>query len=451
MTVSDRITAFLDEGLGHSSYLVDLGNGNALAIDPPRLPAGALETAEQRGLMIAWTADTHSHADYVSGSPELAARGATFIASRGANLEVPHRDISDGEEIELADGVLLRAIATPGHTPDHLAYLLEDHGTPVALFSGGSLMVGTVGRTDLLGPAPRDGLTRQLFHALHERVLALPDDLPVYPTHGAGSFCSAPGASERTTTIGRERATNALLAIDDEDTFVREVRAGFGTFPPYFGRLPEVNRHGPRLYGALPELSALDLDQFQSALARGAVLVDGRPIAVFAESHIRGALSIELRPVFASWLGWLVDANAELVFVLDDDQQTLELVRQCLDVGYENLTGRLAGGMRTWVEAGLATASIALVEPDALDGTIIDVRQENEFATGHLPGAINIELGTIASAQLPHGAMTVMCGHGERAMSAASILEARGSAELRVLVGGPDDWAARTGRPLDVA
>jgi len=137
--------------------------------------------------------------------------------------------------------------------------------------------------------------------------------------------------------------------------------------------------------------------------------------------------------------------------VLDDDQQTLELVRQCLDVGYENLTGRLAGGMRTWVEAGLATASIALVEPDALDGPIIDVRQENEFATGHLPGAINIELGTIASAQLPHGAMTVMCGHGERAMSAASILEARGSAELRVLVGGPDDWAARTGRPLDVA
>jgi hydroxyacylglutathione hydrolase len=451
MTVADRITAFVDEGLGHSSYLVDLGNGNALAIDPPRLPAGALETAKQRGLLIAWTADTHSHADYVSGSPELAARGATFIASRGANLETPHRDISDGEEIDLADGILLRAIATPGHTPDHLAYLLEDHGTPVALFSGGSLMVGTVGRTDLLGPAPRDGLTRQLFHALHERILTLPDDLPVYPTHGAGSFCSAPGANELTTTIGRERVTNALLAINDEDTFVREVLAGFGTFPPYFARLPEVNRRGPRLYGELPELAALDLDQFHSAVARGAVVVDARAIAAFAEDHIRGALSIELRPVFASWLGWLVAANAELVFFVDDDQDTHELVRQCLDIGYENLAGRLAGGMRTWLEAGLPTASIELVEVEASDDAIIDVRQANEFAAGHLPGATNIELGTIAYAGLPDGGMMVMCGHGERAMSAASILEARGASELRVLVGGPDDWAARTGRPLNVA
>jgi hydroxyacylglutathione hydrolase len=451
MTVADRIWTFVDEGLGHSSYLVDLGDGHALAIDPPRLPARALETAKHRGLTITWTADTHSHADYVSGSPELAARGATFIASRGANLEMPHRDIGDGEEIELADAIALHAIATPGHTPDHLAYLLEDHGTPVALFSGGSLMVGTVGRTDLLGPSPREGLTRQLFRALHERILTLPDDLPVYPTHGAGSFCSAPGASERTTTIGRERATNALLAINDEDTFVREVLAGFGTFPAYFARLPEVNRRGPRLYGDLPELPALDLDQFRSAVARGAVVIDARAIAAFAENHIRGALSIDLRPVFASWLGWLVDANAELVFVLDDDQDTHELVRQCLDVGYENLAGRLAGGMRTWLEAQLPTASIALVEIDALDGAIIDVRQANEYAAGHLPGATNIELGAIARAKLPDGAITLMCGHGERAMSAASILEAQRASEMRVLVGGPDDWAARTGRPLNVA
>jgi glyoxylase-like metal-dependent hydrolase (beta-lactamase superfamily II)/rhodanese-related sulfurtransferase len=449
--VADRITAFVDEGLGHSSYLVDLGDGTALAIDPPRLPVGAIETAEQRALMITWTADTHSHADYVSGSPELEARGATFIASRDANLEVSHRDIGDGEEIELADGVALRAIATPGHTPDHLAYLLEDHGKPVALFSGGSLMVGTVGRTDLLGVAPREGLTRRLFHALRERILTLPDELPVYPTHGAGSFCSAPGASERTTTIGRERATNALLAITDEDTFVREVLAGFGTFPPYFARLPEANRRGARLYGALPELHALDLDQFRSATARGAVLIDARTIEAFAENHIPGALSIELRPVFASWLGWLVDANAELVFVLDEDQDTRDLVRQCLDVGYENLAGVLACGMPAWIEARLPTASIPLVEIDAVDGAVIDVRQANEYAAGHLPGATNIELGAIAQAELPDGAVTVMCGHGERAMSAASILEARGAAELRVVVGGPDDWAARTGRPLDVA
>jgi glyoxylase-like metal-dependent hydrolase (beta-lactamase superfamily II)/rhodanese-related sulfurtransferase len=449
--VADGITAFVNEGLGHSSYLIDLGDGRALVIDPPRLPEGAIETADQRALTIAWTADTHSHADYVSGSPELAARGATFIASRGAKLQMPHRDIGDRDEIELGKGVVLRAIATPGHTPDHLAYLLEEQGRPVALFSGGSLMVGTVGRTDLLGAAPREDLTRQLFHALHARILTLPDDLPVYPTHGAGSFCSAPSASKRTTTIGRERATNPLLAINDEDTFVRKVLAGLGTFPPYFSRLPEVNRRGPRLYGALPELPALDLNQFRSAAARGAVVIDARTIAAFAEGHIPGALSIELRPVFASWLGWLVDANADLVFVIDDDQDAHDLVRQCLDVGYEDLVGRLAGGMRTWLDAQLPTASIPLVVPDALDGVIVDVRQADEFTAAHVPSATNIELGAIAYAQLPSGAMTVMCGHGERAMSAASILEARGVAELRVLVGGPDDWAARTGRPLSIA
>jgi glyoxylase-like metal-dependent hydrolase (beta-lactamase superfamily II)/rhodanese-related sulfurtransferase len=452
MTNAPTITAFVDEGLGHSSYLVDLGDGHALVVDPPRLPAAQLDAAHARGISIRWTADTHSHADYVSGSPELEARGATFIASRGARLEVAHRGLADGDELELATGIALRAVATPGHTPDHLAYVLLENGTPFALFSGGSLMVGTVGRTDLLGPEPREELTRQLFHALHERVLTLPDDLPVYPTHGAGSFCSAPGASARTTTIGRERATNALLAIDDEDTFVRTVLAGFGTFPSYFARLPEVNRRGPRLYGELPELPSLDLAAFQAAIDRGAVVVDARPIAAFADGHVAGALSIALRPVFASWLGWLVDADADLVFVLDDDQKkNRELVRQCLDVGYERLTGHLDGGMHTWIDAGLRVASIPLVAADALEGALLDVRQANEFAGGHLPGATNIELGTIPNSVVPDGPVTVMCGHGERAMTAASILEANGARALRVLSGGPDDWARATGGALETA
>src|SRR6516165_11460125 len=184
---AERITAFVDEGLGHSSYLVDLGGGGALVIDPPRLPSAQLDVATGRGLAISWTADTHSHADYVSGSPELLARGATFLASAGADLEVPHHNVDDGDEVVLRDGLVLRAIATPGHTPDHLAYLLVEDGEPVALFSGGSLMVGTIGRTDLLGPEPREQLTRELFRALRERIMVLPDDLPVYPTHGAGS------------------------------------------------------------------------------------------------------------------------------------------------------------------------------------------------------------------------------------------------------------------------
>jgi len=297
-----EVISFVDEGLGHSSYLVDIGDGRALVIDPPRFPDAHLAAAADRGLEIAYTADTHSHADYVSGGPELAARGVEFLASKGADLAIPHRDVEPSNEIALTNAFRLRAIPTPGHTPDHLAYLLMEHDEPIALFSGGSLMVGTVGRTDLLGPAPREDLARDLFRALRDEILTLPDDLAVYPTHGAGSFCSAPGATERTTTIGRERRTNPFLQAADEDSFVAQLLAGLGTFPTNFLRLPEVNRLGPHLYGTIPALAQLSVDDARSMLHGDAVLVDVRPILEFAQGHVPGSLSIALRPVFSSWL-----------------------------------------------------------------------------------------------------------------------------------------------------
>jgi hydroxyacylglutathione hydrolase len=446
-----EIVPFVDEGLGHSSYLVDLGDGRALVVDPPRIPSPHVAEARARGLEIAATADTHSHADYVSGSPELAAAGAMFLASKGANLEVAHHALSAGDEIELRPGLVLRAIATPGHTPDHLAYLLYENDRPSALFSGGSLMVGTVGRTDLLGPEPREDLARQLYRALRDEILTLPDDLAVYPTHGAGSFCSAPGASERTTTIGRERATNPMLAATDEDTFVERLLAGFGSFPSYFSRLPELNRRGPRLYRTLPALDRLDVARVGELIAADAELVDVRTIEDFAAGHIPGALSIELRPVFASWLGWLVDPDQPLVFVLGDDQDRAELVRQCLDVGYEHLAGELAGGMTAWRAQNLSEATIEIVGPDAAGLNIVDVRQRNEYDAGHVPAAVHIELGSVPDAvdDVPPGPVTVMCGHGERAMTAASMLAAGGRADVAVLAGGPEDWAGETGRALE--
>ena len=444
-----EVMDFVDEGLGHSSYLVVLGDGSALVVDPPRLPDVLLRAAGERGLRIAWTADTHSHADYVSGGPELAARGARFVAPRAGHLETAHAPIDPGAEIVLAPGRVLRAIATPGHTPEHLAYLLEDNGVPVALFSGGSLMVGTVGRTDLLGAAQAEPLARQLFRALAREIVVLPDDLAVYPTHGAGSFCSAPGASERTTTIGRERATNPLFSITDEDEFVHQLLAGFGTFPTYFGRLPEVNRRGPRLYGDLPRLASLDLVHVEDLIERGAIVIDARPISAYAAGHIPGSLSIELRPVFASWLGWLVDPETPLVFVLDADQDRAALVRACLDIGYEDLEGELAGGIDAWRAAEHTLATTTLVGPDApLDGTLIDVRQRNEFAAGHVAGAVNVELGALPESELPDEPLSVMCGHGERAMTAASVLERRGLRAVTVLRGGATDRAAATGDSL---
>src|SRR5262249_19171840 len=192
MDVGLGVPAFVENGLGHSSYLVDLGDGTALVVDPHRVPEREVADAATRGLRIAYTVDTHSHADFVSGSPELVARGAEFLAPASGHLQVPHRGLRDGDRADVGS-LVLEAVATPGHTPDHLAYVLETRdGAPLVLFSGGSLMVDTVGRTDLLGPEHAGALAHAQFHSLRDRILALPDELAVYPTHGAGSFCAAP-------------------------------------------------------------------------------------------------------------------------------------------------------------------------------------------------------------------------------------------------------------------
>jgi rhodanese-related sulfurtransferase len=273
----------------------------------------------------------------------------------------------------------------------------------------------------------------------------------VYPTHGAGSFCSAPGSGDRTTTIGRERATNPLLQAPGEDAFVHALLAGLGSFPTYFRRLPEVNRRGPRLYDTLPAVARLDLAAFDRARDDGALVIDARRIAAFAAGHVPDALSIELRPVFASWLGWLVEADRALVFVLDDDQDRAELVRQCLDVGCEELLGELDGGMRAWRTVGRSEARVELVDATHVARDVLDVRQQAEYDSGHVPGARHVELGSLPAAvdTLPRRPITVMCGHGERAMTGASIIAAHDRTDISVLAGGPDDWQAATGRPLE--
>jgi glyoxylase-like metal-dependent hydrolase (beta-lactamase superfamily II)/rhodanese-related sulfurtransferase len=444
-----EIVSVVDEGLGHSSHLVALADGTALVIDPARFPDRQRRVARERGWRILWTADTHSHADYVSGSPGLAVDSAVFLAPAQARLQHRHRGVEPGEEIDLGAGVVMRAIGTPGHTPDHLAYLLVEDGGPRRLFSGGSLMVGTVGRTDLMGDDRQAELAGRLFRALRDEILTLPDDVAVYPTHGAGSFCSAPTTSDRTTTIGRERATNPWLQIRDEQEFIDRLTNGMGSFPSYFRVLPERNRLGPRRYPTLPKLRPLTPNEVARQLDDGAVLVDARPIRRFAAGHVPGALSNALRPVFGSWLGWLVDLDRHLVFVLDDDQNRAELVRQCLTIGHEHLVGELDGGVAAWAGAGRPLERIRLADPATMPSTVLDVRQDAEWQAGHLPGAVHVELGTLSDgAPPPDGSTVVMCGHGERAMTAASVLAARGHAGLSVLTGGPQEWAAATGAPL---
>ena len=445
-----EITPFVDEGLGNSSYVVDLGDGRALVVDPVRDVVPYLRFAEQRRLTLAYSLETHLHADFVSGSLELARLGASVLAPRGGHAVFPHRPLEDEEDHDLG-GLVVRGIGTPGHTPEHLSYLFLDGRKPAALFSGGALIVGSVARTDLISPEQTEPLARALFRALRDRILSLPDELPVYPTHGAGSFCSAPGNGERTTTIGRERTSNPLLSAPGEDAFLRILTAGLGSYPDYFLRLREVNRRGPAVYGSNPpNLAQLTPAQLQASVDAGVELIDVRPISHFAAGHIPGALSIALRPAFASWLGWLVDTERSLAFVADVDQDRDDLVRQCLKIGYEHMAGELAGGMEAWRAAGLPEQRTELrANSPAPESPVIDVRQTSEWVAGHLPAATHIELGSLPeqAANLAPADPLVMCGHGERAMTGASLLERNGSRSV-VFLGGPAEMARERGEQL---
>lgn len=439
----------VDTGLGNTTWLVDLGDGRALAVDASRDLRAVQQTAQARGLAVAFAADTHLHADFVTGAVDLARSGATLLASAVGGREYPHTGLHDGDEVDLG-GLSLRALATPGHTDEHLSFLLLDGSQPLGVFTGGSLIVGAAARTDLVSPERTEELTRAQWRSL-QRLVTLPDEVQVWPTHGAGSFCSAPPGAERSSTIGQEKASNALLRAGSEDAFVAALLSGLGTYPAYFRHLGEVNRRGPRPVDPTPTLSGRTPQQLTAAIDGGALVVDVRPVAAFAAGHIDGAVSIPLRDVFATWLGWTTDPQTPLVFVRDADQDPDEIVWQALKIGYENLVGELAGGMTAWEAAGLPTRRTSLLDADQLEArAVVDVRQRSEFTGGHLPDAANVELGALAEgARLDiRPGTAVMCGHGERAMTAASLLERAGHDNVAVVVGGPDDWAQATGEEL---
>jgi rhodanese-related sulfurtransferase len=278
----------------------------------------------------------------------------------------------------------------------------------------------------------------------------LPDATAVWPTHGAGSFCAAPPGAARVTTIGAEKAANPLLAAPDEDAFARRLLASLGSYPAYFARLGEVNRRGPGLLAGDAGLAPLTPAVLRSLVDRGGRVIDVRPVDGFAAGHIPGAVSIPLRDQFATWLGWLIPDDVPLGFVLAAGQDPAEVAWQALKIGYENLAGQLDGGMAAWQAAGGSVEKTGLVTAGQMDSrAVLDVRQAAEYAAGHVPGAIHVELGDLPARvqDAPAGAV-VMCGHGERAMTAASLLQRAGHDGLAVLAGGAPDWAAATGRPL---
>jgi glyoxylase-like metal-dependent hydrolase (beta-lactamase superfamily II) len=443
----------VDGGLGNTCYLLDLGDSGALVVDPPRDLRFVRAAAEEAGLRIRFVADTHLHADFLSGAVQLAHDdGAEVLASAAGHREFGHRGLVDGDEVDLG-GLVLAALATPGHTDEHLSFLLSDGSSALGVFTGGCLIVGSAARTDLLGVDRAEELARAQYRSLR-RLAMLPGETAVWPTHGAGSFCSAPPGADRTSTISRELATNSLLQAPDSDAFVAALLGSLGSYPPYFRRLGEINRRGPGILDTprVGRLAALPVPAVQRLRSDGAVVIDVRPVPRYAAAHIPGALSIPLRAQFATWLGWLTSLDDSLIVVRNADQDAEEIGWQAVKIGYERIVGELAGGMDAWIAAGEPTARTELVTPDQLgDRRLLDIRQLPEFAGGHVPAARHVELGSLeqAAGRLPDEPIVVMCGHGERAAGAASLLERAGHHNVAVFRGGPDDWARATGRPLE--
>jgi hydroxyacylglutathione hydrolase len=449
--VDVSVVPLVDEGLGNSAYLIDLGDGRALVVDVSRDLRAVRAAAENQNLRVAFAADTHLHADFLSGARQLAASdGATILASATGGREFVHTRLSDGDDVDLG-GLRLRALSTPGHTDEHLAFLLLDGQRPLGVFTGGSLLVGAAARTDLIDPERTEELARGQYRSVL-RLLTLPDEVAVWPTHGAGSFCSASVGAERTSSIGREKATNPLLRASNEDDFVASLLSSLGSFPPYFLRLAELNRQGPAPTDPRPGLRPLDPTTVSALLAGGAAMVDVRPIGDFAASHVPGALSIALRGAFATWLGWLLPAQQQIVVLRNPDQDPDEIVWQAAKIGYDHVDAELQGGIEGWAAAGLPVSTIRLVEPGGIAGhRPLDVRQDSEFTSGHIPGAAHIELGDLAARldDLPNEPLAAMCGHGERAMTAASVMERAGRRDLIAVAGEPPDAAAGSSAALE--
>lgn len=448
--VADRLIPLVDEGLGNSAYLFDLGDGRALAVDPSLDLRATRAAAARHGLRIAYAAETHLHADFLSGARQLARdHGAQILASATGQRTFEHRRLDDGDEVDLG-GLRLRAMATPGHTPEHLSFLLLDDDRELGVFTGGSLIVGAAARTDLISPSRTEELARAQYASLR-RLATLADATEVWPTHGAGSFCSAPPGASRTSTIGAQKTGNPLLTAPDEDTFVRLLTGSLGSYPAYFARLGELNRHG-HVVSVPPLLPSLDAGQVRSLVGEGAIVVDVRAVRAYAAAHIPGSVAIPLRAQYATWLGWLIPPDVPIVIVRDPGQDPADILWPALNVGYSGIAGELAGGIAAWTAAGGTTATTPLVAAAELDpANVVDVRQDSETVAGHLPGAHLIELGSLTehAGTLPARPMTVMCGHGERAATGASLLERAGHKRVSILAAGAHDWAHATGRRLE--
>jgi glyoxylase-like metal-dependent hydrolase (beta-lactamase superfamily II)/rhodanese-related sulfurtransferase len=448
--------------LAHASYLIG-SDGEAAVVDPRRDVDSYIDEAREHGLEIKHVIETHLHADFVSGHRELAHRtGAKIYFGAKAGAKFEYVPVREGDQIEMGD-VVLRFLETPGHTPESVSVLVIDRSVsdvPKAVLTGDTLFIGDVGRPDLLGARmSAQELAGMLYDSLHEKLLALPDSVEVYPAHGAGSLCGRNISSETSSTIGQQRQFNYALKPMPKEEFVRMMTTDLPEAPAYFSRDVAINRDGATELAELPDPAPLPPREVEALQKRGAVVLDTRPAAQFGAGHVPGSLQIGLSGQFASWAGALVPAGSPIVLVAEEEEQVREARTRLARVGIENVAGYLEGGILSWHEAGLPLATTEQISVEELDarmregasGRVLDVRRPGEWDAGHISGALHVPLNVLADgvAALPKDEpLSVICAGGFRSSIATSVLEQKGFTKITNVVGGMAAWR---GANLEVA
>ncbi|WP_186784183.1 MBL fold metallo-hydrolase [Streptomyces sp. CBG33] len=417
-------------GLGNRHYLAG-GTTTAVAVDPPRDIDQVIAAAARRGVRIALVVETHVHNDYVTGGLELArVTGAEYLVPAGARVSFPRTPVHDGDSASVDQELTLHAVATPGHTPHHTAYVLHEAGTPVAAFTGGSLLIGTVGRPDLVEPRLTEELARAQHASAHRLAGTLPDATAVLPTHGFGSFCSSAQATGETSTVGQERSANEAL-VKDADTFVADLLAALDDVPAYYAHMGPVNSAGPAPVDLTPPATA-DPAALADRLAAGEWVVDLRHRVAFAEGHVPGTYNFEADGQLATYLAWLIPWGKPVTLLAESPAQLAEAQRELVRVGIDRPAAAATGGPADWLPPGTAPASfrratfaeLARERPAA----VLDVRRDSERSGRRIEGSLHIPLHTLAGrlGELPEGPVWVHCAGGMRAAVAASLLVAAG-------------------------
>jgi hydroxyacylglutathione hydrolase len=452
------------EGIAELSYLLgDDSDGVAAVFDPTPDVDKYVELAREKNVSITHIFETHIHADLVSGSRELCARlqsAKVYVSHEGdARYGFDHEKLEDGDQFTFGK-TLVTVRHTPGHTPEHVSYLVaeKDHpDTPWGVLTGDSLFVNSAGRPDLLGSSETEELTQKLFKTLREFYLALPDSVMIFPAHGHGSPCGADIGDRLESTIGYERKFNPYLQIPDYEKFREHALSSAPPVPKYYPLMKKVNAKGPKILGNLPRVPGLPAKAFKEAVDKKAgVLVDTRMMLGFGGGHIKGALSIGGTPMLSIWAGWLLEPDEPILLVIDKDSQIDEIVKLFLRTGYTEFAGYLVGGMKSWDNAGFELEEVGQMTVHEVKDAgaalqIIDVRAPTEWEKGHIPGARHIFLPELRKkvGELDRARPTaVYCDSGYRASIGASILKQE---EFECVCNVPGSWQAwkKAGFPVE--